>query len=181
MPLPPVDLTVRMEPDVLRVVVVADVVTSTPGALGEGGMTPPSPVETYVDFAPDTMISIELWITVTFALPMGVLLRAGKLGVATAPIVGGTIPLSPVDFCVAAEKNVVNSPFSGVVDTGTKVGSNMPPPFTMILVEEPEIIVVVAPLTIVVTSSVCIVTGNAVGGCCTFVWVIVLVHDQDVA
>jgi hypothetical protein len=118
---------------------------------------------------------------VTFALLMGVPLGAGKLGVATAPVVGGIIPLSPVDVCVAVEKNVVTSPFSDVVDAGTKVGSNKPPPLTMILVEEPEIIVVVAPLIMVVTSSVCIVTGDAVGGCCTIVWAIVLVHDQDVA
>lgn len=104
MPPPPIELTVRMESDVPRVVVVVDVVTSIPGALGEGGMTPPSPVETYVDVALDTMISIELWVTVTFALSMGVPLGTGKLGVATAPVKGRIIPLSLVDVCVTAEK-----------------------------------------------------------------------------
>lgn len=42
-------------------------------------------------------------------------------------------------------------------------------------------IVVVAPFMMVVISSVAIVTGRAVGGCCTMVWTTVRVHDQDVA
>jgi hypothetical protein len=93
------------------------------------------------------------------------------------------IPAPPVEVAVAVEKNVVISPLPEVVVAGTKLvpGPSKPPPFTMILVELPEMIVVVAPLTIVVVASVAIVTGRAVGGCCTMVWTTVRVHDQDVA
>jgi hypothetical protein len=79
------------------------------------------------------------------------------------------MPLSPVEVAVAVEKNVVISPLSLVVEAGTKVGPDRPPPPTIILVEVPVMIVVVAPFTIVVISSDEMVTGKAVGGCCTMV------------
>jgi hypothetical protein len=71
------------------------------------------------------------------------------------------MPLSPVEICVAVEKNVVTSPLPLVVDAGTKVcpGPDSPPPPTTTLVELPEMYVVVAPLIMVVTISVIAVTG----------------------
>jgi hypothetical protein len=80
-------------------------------------------------------------------------------------------PASPVDVDVAVEKKVVISPLPLVVVAGTKLvpGPNKPPPFEMIRVEAPEIIVVVAPLMMVVTYDVAMVTGTAVGACCTIV------------
>jgi hypothetical protein len=91
------------------------------------------------------------------------------------------MPLPAVDTCVACEKKVVSPASPLVVDAGTKVGPNIPSPLTMVLVELPEMIVVVAPLIMVVTSSVVMVTGRAVGGCCTIVCVMVRVQDHEVA
>jgi hypothetical protein len=69
---------------------------------------------------------------------------------------------------VAVEKNVVIPPLSLVVEAGTNVGPDKPPPPTIILVEVPVMIVVVSPLTIVVINSDEMI-GEAVGGCCTIV------------
>jgi hypothetical protein len=178
-PPPPAEDAVKVEPDTVisavpRVTVVVVVVLSTGAAgLGDGGSSPPPPVEVYVEVDPETIISIEPWTEETLPL------AAGKLGVGVAPAVGGMTPLSPVEISVAVEKNVVTSPLPLVVDAGTKVepGPNSPPPPTTTLVELPEIYVVVAPLIMVVMISVRWVTGRAVGGCCTTVWVMVRVQE----
>lgn len=94
-----------------RVVVVVVVLTSTSGALGEGGIIPSVSVETYVAVDPEMTMTVEL----VYTPPLG----AGKLGVATAPVVGGMIPALPVDVAVAVEKNVVISPLPLVVVAGT--------------------------------------------------------------
>jgi hypothetical protein len=91
------------------------------------------------------------------------------------------MPPPGLETCVAWEKKVVKPAPPLVVDAGTKLGPNMPPPLTRILVELPEMSVVVAPLTMVVTRSVVMVTGRAVGGCCTMVWAMVRVQDHEVA
>jgi hypothetical protein len=64
-------------------------------------------------------------------------LGAGRFGVAEEPAVGGITPLAPVEVCVATEKKVVNPAPPLVVDAGTKLGPDSPPPLTMILVELP--------------------------------------------
>lgn len=88
-------------------------------------------------------------------------------------------PLPSVEVIVANEKNVVNSPLAFVVDAGTKVGgATPPPPFVMISVEVPEMIVVTPPLIIVVTSTEVMVMGSE--GSVTMVRVRVLVHSHDV-
>lgn len=167
-PLPPVEVKANVEPDVVvlrpRVVVLTSG-HSGPGALGEGGMSPSVPVEMIVAVDPETTTTVEPTIVVAF--PLG----AGRLDEATAPVVGGIIPAPPVEVAVAVEKMVVISLLPEVVVAGTKLGPNSPPlpPFTMTLVEEPEIIVVVAPLMMVVISSEMMVLGNSVAGCCTTV------------
>jgi hypothetical protein len=171
-PLPPVELKAKSDPDVVvlrpSVVVVVVVLTRGPsgtGALGEGGMSPSVPVEMIVAVDPETVTTVELTKVERETFPLG----AGKLAEGTAPVVGGMTPESPVEVAVAVEKIVVISPLPVVVEAGTKLGPNSPPPFTITLVEEPEMIVVVAPLMIVVTSSVMTVLGRLVSGCCTIV------------
>lgn len=73
---------------------------------------------------------------------------------------------------------VVIPPLPSVVDAGTKVGGDIPPPLTIIRVELPLIIVVVAPLIMVVSSTEVMVTGSE--GCCTIVRVILAVHSHEV-
>lgn len=186
-PPPAEEIVVAVEPETVsaeppRVVVVVVVLTNGPGELGSGGITSPVPVETYVEVEPEMTIAVEPTMVVTFKLGAGKLpLGIGKLGVGTAPVDGGMMPLSPVEIAVAVEKNVVISPFPVVVDAGTTDGPNTPPPPTMIWVEDPRMIVVVAPLMIVVSSSVTRLAGKGVAGCCTTVWTMVLVHDQEVA
>lgn len=79
---------------------------------------------------------------------------------------------------MANENQVVISPLTSVVDAGTKVGGINPPPFVKTRVEVPEIIVVVAPLIMVVTSTAVIVIGSE--GCCTIVRVMLAVHSHEV-
>jgi hypothetical protein len=185
-PLPFVELKANSDPDVVvfrpSVVVVVVVLTRGPsgtGELGEGGISPSVPVEMIVAVDPETVTTVELTKvdTPTDTFPLG----TGRLAEGTAPVVGGMIPESPVEVAVAVEKIVVISPLPDVVEAGTKLGPNSPPPFTMTLVEEPEMIVVVAPLMIVVTRLVMTVLGSSVAGCWTMVWTMVRVQDQDVA
>lgn len=119
--------------------------------LADGVMIPSLIVEKKVEVAKETLISIEPRDTV--ALP--------------GTAVGGMRPLFPVEVAVAAEKNVVIPPSSLVTEAGTKVGGMTPPPPTMVRVDEPEMIVVVSPLMMVVSRAVeMIVSGLAVvGGC----------------
>jgi hypothetical protein len=141
---PSVPVEIKVDVDPLTTISV-EITT----AVGDGGMRPSLPVEIKVDVDPLTTISVENKAVETIPL------AAGKLGVGTAPVVGGIIPLSPVETCVAVEKNVVTSPLPLVVDAGTNVvpGPNSPPSPTTTLVELPEMYVVVAPLMMVVTIS----------------------------
>ena len=123
-PLSPFETLVYVDPEVANWVLPVETIVislseETPedsgssGTLDDGGTIPESAVENIVNVLP-----------VTVSLP-------GAPGDGVA--VGGMIPSPPVDVCVANEKKVVNSPLPLVVDAGTKVGPNCPPPpFVMI-------------------------------------------------
>jgi hypothetical protein len=131
-------------------------------ALGDGGMSPPFPVDVKAEVAPEIVIMTELCIVE--ACP----LTTGRSDPGTEPGVGGMMPLAPVEVCVAKEMNVICSPLPLVVVAATKLGPTLPPPPITVLVEDPVMYVVVEPLKMVVTTVV-LVNGAAVPGCCTTV------------